>query len=101
MTSYTSTLDTPLGPFTMVVDDDGSVLASGWTAEVAELLGLIHPELRTTPVPKRDVGVASRAARAYHDGALTAPDEVPVRQQTGGDFLAAAWKTLREVTPGA
>ena len=34
MTSIQSTMDTPAGPFTMIVDDDGAVLASGWTADV-------------------------------------------------------------------
>lgn len=101
MTSYTSTLETPVGPFTIIVDDDGSVLASGWTGAVDELLGVIHPSLRSQPVPKRDLGAASRAARAYHDGDLTAPESVAVRQYTGGAFLAAAWKTLREVAPGS
>lgn len=111
MTSYTSTLDTPAGPFTMIVDDDGSVLASGWTAAVDALNGLIHPSLRTppvpgaalnaTPIPRRDLGAASRAARAYHAGDLTAPDDVAVRQQTSGAFLSSAWKLLREVGPGS
>jgi methylated-DNA-[protein]-cysteine S-methyltransferase len=101
MTSYSSTLDTPAGPFTMIVDDDGSVLASGWTATVDDLLPLIHPSLRTTVVAKRDLGAASRTARAYHDGDLTAPDAVSVRQHSGGTFLPAAWKVLREVPAGS
>jgi methylated-DNA-[protein]-cysteine S-methyltransferase len=101
MTSFTSTLDTPAGPFTMIVDDDGSVLASGWTGAADELVGLIHSSVRTTPVPMRDLGAASRAARAYHNGDLNAPDAVAVCQHTGSAFLAAAWKLLREVGPGS
>ena len=31
------------GPFTAVVDDEGAVLASGWTADADDLLPLIHP----------------------------------------------------------
>ena len=31
MTTFTSTMDTPIGPFTIIADDDGAVLASGWT----------------------------------------------------------------------
>ena len=40
-----NTYDTPMGPFTAVVDD-GTVLASGWTAELDDLVPLIHPTLR-------------------------------------------------------
>ena len=45
MSTY-STLDPPAGPFTAVVDADGAVLASGWTADVGTLLPLVHPTLR-------------------------------------------------------
>jgi methylated-DNA-[protein]-cysteine S-methyltransferase len=100
MTSFMSTIDTQAGPFTMVVDADGSVLASGWTAEVDQLLPLIHPDLRTNPLPRKDLGAVSRAATAYHRGAFEAPDTVAVRQYSTGTFLPAAWKTLREVRPG-
>lgn len=100
MSSYSSTLDTPIGPFTMVVDADGSVLASGWTAQVSQLLPLVHSDLREEPAARRDLGAATAAVRAYHEGDLTAPDAIWVRQHTSGAFLAAAWKTLREIPPG-
>jgi methylated-DNA-[protein]-cysteine S-methyltransferase len=96
---FTSILDTPVGPFTIVVDPDGAVLASGWTAQLEDLLPLIHPTLRAQPLARRDLGAASRAARAYHDGDLTAPDAIAVRQHTDGPFLAAGWQTLRKVAP--
>ena len=38
MTAFSSTVDTPAGPFTAVVGGDGAVLASGWTASLDELL---------------------------------------------------------------
>jgi methylated-DNA-[protein]-cysteine S-methyltransferase len=101
MTSFMSTIDTQTGPFTTVVDADGSVLASGWTADVQALLPLIHPTLRTEPVRRKDLGAATRAAVAYHKGDLNAPDAVAVRQHSDGVFLPAAWKTLRDVRPGA
>ena len=50
-----ATLDTPAGPFTAVTDDDGAVLASGWTADAGDLVPLIHPDLRgdgTVPGPQ-------------------------------------------------
>lgn len=100
MTAQASTTDTPVGPFTVVVDDDGAVLASGWTSDIGTLLGLIAPRLRPSTVETAcDLGAVTRAVRRYHDGDLHAVDDVPVRQESG-DFLTHAWKTLRTVQPG-
>jgi methylated-DNA-[protein]-cysteine S-methyltransferase len=98
--TFVSTLDTPIGPFTMVVDADGAVLAAGWTAALVDLLPQVHPDLRGQPLARADVGPASVAARAYHDGDLAAPEEIPVRQRTEGAFRTTAWQTLRKVVPG-
>jgi methylated-DNA-[protein]-cysteine S-methyltransferase len=97
----TSTVDTRFGPFTAIVDDDGAVLASGWTTSIAELVPLIHPRLRPVQAARRrrDLGAVTRAVRAYHAGDVHAIDDVPVRQHSGGDFLTKAWKELREVRP--
>jgi len=93
------TIDTPDGPFTVLVSPD-AVLAAGWTDSVHDLAHLVHPSLRgqIADVP----GVVSRAqdaVRAYYDGDLDAPAEVPVRQRSG-EFREHAWKVLREVRPG-
>ena len=101
MTTYSSTMDTPAGKFTAIVDGDGAVLASGWTGDVDDLLPLIHRDLGpATPTAKRDLGAVTRAIRAYHAGDLTAPDAITVRQHSDGAFLTAAWKALRDVPPG-
>ena len=95
-----ATMTTPAGPFTAVVDDEGAVLASGWTADADALVPLIHPSLRDgDPRPRAELGTVTAAARAYHDGDLTAIDGIPVRQQSG-DFLMHAWEVLRSVEPG-
>jgi methylated-DNA-[protein]-cysteine S-methyltransferase len=94
MNHYLSTVDTPAGPFTVVVDADGPVVASGITANAGDLLTTVP-----TP-PRKDLGDATKAALAYFDGDLVAIDTVPVRQHTGGAFLAHAWDILREVRPG-
>ena len=99
MSTY-STLDTAAGPFTAVVDDDGAVLASGWTADVDTLLPLIHPTLRTTTRHVADLGTVSTAITRYHEGDLGAVDGVPVRQRSG-PFLEQAWEVLRTVPAGA
>jgi methylated-DNA-[protein]-cysteine S-methyltransferase len=94
-------VETWLGPFTAIVADDGAVLASGWTADADGLVALIHPSLRAGDlVPRKDLGKVTIAILAYHEGDLQAPDVVPVRQHSGGTFLTAAWKALREVAPG-
>lgn len=99
MTTFMSTMDTPFGPFSVIVDADGAVLAAGWTSDADQLTPLIDPGLRSAIAARREVGAASRAARAYYHGDLAAPAAVPVRQQ-GGAFLTAAWKALRDVAPG-
>ncbi|GAA1043044.1 methylated-DNA--[protein]-cysteine S-methyltransferase [Virgisporangium ochraceum] len=98
MNTYVSTVDTPTGPFTTVVDGDGVVLASGWTSTVDDLLSFVP--LPSTPQPRADLGAATKAVVAYHDGDLTAIDEIPVRQR-GGQFIAHAWDVLRRVPAGA
>jgi methylated-DNA-[protein]-cysteine S-methyltransferase len=98
-----STVDTWLGPFTAIVDTDGAVLASGWTADGSALQSLIAPALRpaTLPVPRKDLGAVTRAITAYHRGDLGAVDHVPVRQHSDGAYLVAAWKALRDTVAGA
>ncbi|MFQ6392118.1 methylated-DNA--[protein]-cysteine S-methyltransferase [Nocardia sp. KC 131] len=93
-------VDTSVGPFTALVDAEGAVLASGWTADAENLRGLIHPSLRPTELRHRDsLGEVTRAITTYHDGDLTAIDDIPVRQQSG-EFLMHAWEVLRTVAAG-
>ena len=99
MSTY-RTLTTPLGPFTAVVDDGGAVLASGWTASLDDLLPQVHPSLRPAELVEGDLGAAGAAVLAYHDGDLSAIDDVPVRQRSG-EFLEHAWDVLRTVPAGA
>jgi methylated-DNA-[protein]-cysteine S-methyltransferase len=101
MTGTYSTVATPTGPFTAVVDDDGAVLASGWTADVDMLLPLVHPTLRPARIRSAaDLGPVSEAIARYHEGDLGAVDAVPVRQRSGA-FLEHAWDVLRTVPAGA
>ena len=95
-----ATIDTQIGPFTAVVDADGAVLASGWTADLDALLPVIHPTLRPLEVAEGDLGAVGDAIVRYHDGDLSAIDDVPVRQRSGA-FLEHAWDVLRTVPAGA
>jgi methylated-DNA-[protein]-cysteine S-methyltransferase len=93
---YSTTL-TPAGPLTIVVDGDGAVLASGFTADLSTLALFVDvASLRQ----RDDVGDASKAALSYLDGDLTAIDGVVVRQRGGGEFLTHAWDVLRAVPAG-
>jgi methylated-DNA-[protein]-cysteine S-methyltransferase len=90
-------VDTPVGPFTIVVADD-AVLASGWTPDVTALLALMPPSPEAAR-PLSDLGPATKAVLGYLDGDLGAVASVPVRQR-GGAFMSQAWAALRAVPPG-
>ncbi|WP_345751307.1 methylated-DNA--[protein]-cysteine S-methyltransferase [Microbacterium rhizophilus] len=99
MTAIIQTLDTTDGPFTLIADADGAVLASGWTSDVEAMRNRIHPGLRPEGVREGETAAAD-AVRAYYDGDLAAIDDVPVRQR-GTDLQLAGWKALRRIAPGA
>lgn len=101
-TGYLNTVSTPIGPFTTITDDSKeTVLASGWTAEAAELLPQVHATLRPTEWETVvSLPGITDAVLAYHEGDLTAINSVAV-QQVSGPFLMDAWQMLRKVEPGA
>ncbi|MCW2641521.1 MAG: methylated-DNA/protein-cysteinemethyltransferase [Dactylosporangium sp.] len=98
MNWYSSTMDTPVGPFTTLLADDETVLASGWTVDANLLASLVHPTLKpeADPQPRADLGQVTKAVLAYLDGDIAAVDEVAVRQRSGV-FLEQAWQALRDV----
>ncbi|MFG1654406.1 methylated-DNA--[protein]-cysteine S-methyltransferase [Micromonospora sp. NPDC049275] len=100
MSIDSTVLTTPTGPLSILAGADGEVLAAGFTPDPAALLPLIHPTLQAPLRQRADLGPATVAVRSYLDGDLTAIDSVPVRQHTGGEFMAHAWQVLREVPPG-
>ncbi|GAB3319637.1 methylated-DNA--[protein]-cysteine S-methyltransferase [Hymenobacter humi] len=97
-----STLDTPFGPFTTVVDADGVVLAAGWTTEPeVRLLPLIHASLMPAEVVERDdLGEVTAAVRSWLAGDPAAAATVPVRQH-GGVFMQELWARMREIPAGS
>jgi len=98
--TYYATVDTPIGPFT-VIENDGTVLASGWTGTIDDLIGVVHPTLRPAePLRRAELGDVTKAVLRYHEGDVTAVDAVPVRQKSGA-FLLTAWDALRQVPAGA
>lgn len=98
--AYWATQETPIGPFTAVTDDDGAVLASGWTSTLPDLTDVIARELRPDELrPKNDLGPVTAAVRRFHAGEYDAVDSVPVRQRSG-QFLQHTWDVLRGVPVG-
>ncbi|RBY79589.1 cysteine methyltransferase [Geodermatophilus sp. TF02-6] len=95
-----ATVATPPGPFTVVTGPDDVVLASGWTADVAELVPVVHRSLRPTRVEQVDRLPVLDAVEAFLSGDVAAVDRVAVRQRSG-PFLEEAWEVLRTVPAGA
>jgi methylated-DNA-[protein]-cysteine S-methyltransferase len=98
-----ATVVTPPGPFTVIVeaDDEGSdvVLASGWTADIADLLPVVHPTLRPAGSERVDHLPVLDVVEKFFAGDVSAIDDVVVRQRSG-PFLQEAWKVLRTVPAG-
>lgn len=95
-----ATIPTLLGPFSALVDDDGVVLASGWTDDVEGLLALVHPDLRpAAPARRADLGAVTAAVTAFHGGDPAPAAAVPVRQ-ISGPATTAIWEQLRTVPSG-
>lgn len=96
MTATIQTLETPDGPFTLLVDARGRVLASGWTADAEAILG----RLKTRPDALREGETdAASAVMAYYAGDVAAIDAVAV-DQAGTPMQLAGWAALRRIAPG-
>jgi methylated-DNA-[protein]-cysteine S-methyltransferase len=98
-------LDTPLGPLTLVADDDGRLRAVGWCDggdrrgdrcdRMAQTLDAWAPRLARA----RDPGGLTSALRAYFGGELAAIDELPVVLD-GTPFQETVWRALRRIPCG-
>lgn len=98
MTATIQTLETTDGAFTILADDRGRVLASGWTADVEQILGRLSPKTRPSSVRDGETDAAAAVA-AYYRGDLGAIDGVEVTQE-GTEMQLAGWAALRRITPG-
>ena len=96
---HTTTVPTPVGPFTLLVGGDG-VCAAGFTGRPESLQRRLDPRRRAAGVrPATDPdGVAGRML-AYLEGEAGALDEVVVAQP-GDAAQQAAWRALRTVPGG-
>jgi methylated-DNA-[protein]-cysteine S-methyltransferase len=102
-TARFATVATPPGPFTVVVtpgpDGDDVVLAAGWTADVGDLLPVVHRALRPARAERAAHLPVLDVVEAHAAGDLGAIDAVRVHQRSG-PFLEDAWQVLRTVPAG-
>ena len=75
------------------------MLASGWTADVGDLLPVVHPSLRPAGCELVDDLPVLDVVEKFFAGDVTAIDDVAVRQRSG-PFLTEAWEVLRTVPAG-
>lgn len=94
----TAVLQTPAGPLGIVVEEDGTVVASGF-CDLDDLLERLGLDERPPRAPAALVGPIAEAVDRYFAGSVDALDDVPVRQR-GGAFTQRAWEQLRTVPPG-
>jgi methylated-DNA-[protein]-cysteine S-methyltransferase len=98
MTATIQTLETPDGAFTLIADDRGRVLASGWSADHEEILLRIGVRKRPETIVEGTTDAAA-AVHAYYEGDLSAIDDVEVAQY-GTDMQLSGWSALRNIEPG-
>src|SRR6185503_6976858 len=99
MQLHTTTVPTPVGPFTLLVDGDG-VCAAGFTGRSAPLQRRLYPRRRAARFrPATDPDALASRMLAYLEGEAGALDEVVVAQP-GDPDRQAAWRVLRTVPTG-
>lgn len=97
-TAVLHTIETPDGPFTLLEDEEGRVLSSGWTDSADAVLARLAVGNR----PESAWGIAQNAGtvEAYYAGDVRAIDAVPVRH-FGTTGQNVAWGELRRIAAGA
>lgn len=98
MTATFQTVNTPDGPFTVIISEAGKVIASGWTSCVTDTASRIRPAHRPDKI-EEGPGDAASAVEAYYAGHVRAVDTVAVELH-GTDGQLAGWETLRQIRPG-
>lgn len=95
------TLATADGPFTLVENADGAVVASGWSGDVREVAARAGIGADAVELGALTAGVcgASAAVRSFYEGDLEALAAVRVAQ-VGTEFQRSVWAALREIPTG-
>jgi methylated-DNA-[protein]-cysteine S-methyltransferase len=99
MQLHTTTVTTPVGPFTLLVDG-GGICAAGFTGRPESLQRRLDPRRRAASTrPAADPDAVASRMRAYLAGEVGALDELAV-DQPGDRQRQAAWRALRSVPAG-
>jgi methylated-DNA-[protein]-cysteine S-methyltransferase len=99
MELHTTTVPTPVGPFTLLVDG-GGVCAAGFTDRPETLQRRLDPRRRAARTrPAADPYTVASRVLAYLAGEVEALDELAV-DQPGDPSRQAAWQALRSVPAG-
>ena len=101
----TDQLETPLGTFTLVADEQGRLHATGWIDDQTDgrmqrQLGAHAIDPRVTVTRARNPGGLTKALAAYFAGDLAALAELPVAPPAGTPFQRLVWGALREIPCG-
>jgi methylated-DNA-[protein]-cysteine S-methyltransferase len=97
----TTTLDTPIGPLSLLAWGD-QLAGAGFTGRPEELYLRLHRSLRSRPlaaVPADDLAWLAKPVLDYFAGDLRALDTIPVHQP-GTPGRQALWSALRAIPPG-
>lgn len=93
-----ATLQTPDGSFTVLEDDQGRVLASGWTDSFDRVVARIPARHRPVTITEGTV-TAADAVDAFYAGDVDHAMQVPVRQ-LGTELFEEGWRQLRRIPAG-
>lgn len=97
-TAFVQTVPTPDGAFTIIADEPGRVLASGWSADVERVRARIPVSHRPDALKAGKVA-AALAVERYYAGDLDAVHGIEVHQP-GTPLQQTGWDALRRIRPG-
>jgi methylated-DNA-[protein]-cysteine S-methyltransferase len=95
-------IDTPIGEFLIVSDQDGNLRATDWREHEARMRRLLHLQYGENAArlePASNPHGLTAAIRNYFSGELTVIDDLPVRT-AGTPFQQEVWQELRKIPCG-
>jgi methylated-DNA-[protein]-cysteine S-methyltransferase len=99
MTLFVTTMPTPAAAWTVVVDDEDVVVASGFADQVSVVGRLTDAEREAGVESVPDLGAVSAAMRSFLAGDGEALDAVAV-SQPGGPYQQLVWEAMRAIPAG-
>jgi methylated-DNA-[protein]-cysteine S-methyltransferase len=97
-TIATASLDTPIGPLSVLAHGT-ALVAAGFTGDPGELRARLHPRMRPLPLAAAELPWLVKPLHDYFDGDLPAIDGLPVHQPATV-LRERLWARLRAVPAG-